>query len=54
MISAVAGDELPAARIPVLLVVLASDLEGDLVGLRAGVGVEEDVVAIQPLVELLA
>jgi hypothetical protein len=54
VVGPVAGDELPPPRLAVLLVVLARHLERRLVGLRAGIGVEDDVLVAEPLVELLA
>src|SRR4051794_15438955 len=54
VVGPVTGDKLVPARLAVLLVVLASDLECDLVGFGATVREEEDVVVFQPLVELLA
>jgi hypothetical protein len=54
VVGPVARHELPPARLAVLLVVLARDLKGRLVGLRAAVGVENDVLVVEPLVELLA
>src|SRR5215211_1912891 len=54
VIGPITGDELPPTRLAVLLVVLSGYLEGNLVRLRAGVGVEKDIVTLEPLVQLLA
>jgi hypothetical protein len=53
VVGSVATYELPPIGFAILLVVLARDLECDLVGLRARVGVKEDILVFEPLVELL-
>ena len=53
VVSPVARDELVPSRLAVLVVVLARYLEGGIVRLGAGVGVEDRVLVFEPLVELL-
>ena len=51
VVGAVAGDDLEAVRLPAQLVVLADELEGQLVGLGAGVRVVGGAVAAEQPVE---